>query len=97
VTINRLGSSPIPLPKPSHIAPNPAVSPSRRDGPKPASTPETGRFEGFATSLCKQEVTGSIPVGSMHEVPANRPVRCVESSGDRAICGGDLLVARGWV
>jgi hypothetical protein len=24
--------------------------------------------------LCKQEVTGSIPVGSIHEMPANRHV-----------------------
>ncbi len=35
-----LGSSPIPLPKPSRIAPNPAVSPPPRDGRKPARTPE---------------------------------------------------------
>jgi len=33
VTINRLGSSPIPLPKPGRIAPSPAVSPSRCDRP----------------------------------------------------------------
>jgi len=61
---DRLGSSPIPLPKPSLIAPDPAVSARRRKGCHLAYTPENQPYSGSAVSLCKQEVTGSIPVGS---------------------------------
>jgi hypothetical protein len=66
----QLGSGPIPLPKPSLIAPDPAVS--RRGGGAaiPRGRRRTRTCSGSAASFCKQEVTGSIPVGSILERPA---------------------------
>src|SRR5450759_1591145 len=42
--LDRLGSSPIPRPKPSRIAPNPAVSAPRLESRKAPHTPRNRRF-----------------------------------------------------